>query len=130
MVTRDVDIVVTSADIQRTINALDNAGFQSETFEWSVNFMGQSKVSIQLSTKDAHQEFATRAVPADVHGILMRVATAEDTLEGKIRAWRDPSRRQSKRLKDLGDIARLTEALPQLAKKLPKDIQDRLEIDG
>jgi hypothetical protein len=42
-----------------------------------------------------------RAVPADVHGILLRVAALEDTLRGKMKAWSDAEGRQSKRLKDL-----------------------------
>jgi hypothetical protein len=49
-------------------------------------------------------------VPADIHGILMRVASLRDTLSGKIKAWSDPEPRQSKRLKDLADIARYPEA--------------------
>lgn len=53
-------------------------------------------------------------MPADVHGILLRVASLEDTLAGKIKAWSEPGRRQSKRLKDLADIARLVEAHPRL----------------
>lgn len=127
MVTRDVDIVVATADAARTVEVLKQAGFSSEIFEGSVNFSGQSNVSIQLSTEACYQEFASRAIPADVHGILMRVATAKDTLDGKIRAWRDPSRRQSKRLKDLGDIVRMVEALPELRDSLPPDIAEQIE---
>jgi hypothetical protein len=61
-------------------------------------------------------------VPADVHGILLRVASLEDTLAGKIKAWRTPERRPSKAIKDLGDIARLVEAHPRLASALPADV--------
>lgn len=127
MVTRDVDIVVATADTARTVEVLEQAGFSSETLEGSVNFSGQSNVSIQLSTEDCYQEFVSRAIPADVHGILMRVASAKDTLDGKIRAWRDPSRRQSKRLKNLGDIVRMVEALPELRDSLPPDIAEQIE---
>jgi len=42
------------------------------------------------------------------------VASLEDTLSGKMKAWSEPERRQSKRLKDLADIARLVEAHPRL----------------
>jgi hypothetical protein len=53
----------------------------------------------------------------------MRVASLEDTLSGKIRAWRDAERRQSKKLKDLGDIARLVESHPHLWDQLDPDLQ-------
>ena len=98
-----------------------------DRFEWSVNFTGRSAVSIQLSTEEFYREFPSRAVPADVHGILMRVASLEDTLKGKIRAWSDPGRRQSKRIKDLADIARLVEAHPQLRDALPVELERQIE---
>jgi hypothetical protein len=43
-------------------------------------------------TGDFYKDFPSRAVPADIHGILMRVASIEDTLRGKIKAWRDAER--------------------------------------
>jgi hypothetical protein len=84
-------------------------------------------VSIQLSTEELYHSFPSRSVPADVFGILMRVASLEDTLAGKIEAWRDSRRRQSKRTKDLGDIIRLIEAHPQLWQTLPPDLKDQVE---
>lgn len=127
MVTRDVDFVVATGDVKRTVSLLQEAGFQTERFEWSVNFKGQSRLSIQLSTEDCYCDFPSRAVPADVHGILMRVAGLEDTLQGKIRAWSDMDRRQSKRMKDLTDIARLVEAHPHLWDALPDVLQQQLQ---
>lgn len=53
----------------------------------------------------------------------MRVASLEDTLRGKIKAWRDRERRQSKKLKDLGDIARLIESHPELWESLDTDLK-------
>ncbi|MDI9430608.1 MAG: nucleotidyl transferase AbiEii/AbiGii toxin family protein [Planctomycetota bacterium] len=127
MVTQDVDFVVATNAIERTISLLEGAGFRAERFEWSVNFKGQSRVSIQLSTEEFYRDFPGRAVPADVHGILLRVASLEDTLRGKIRAWSDTERRQSKRIKDLGDIARLIEAHPHLWDALPDELQQQLQ---
>jgi hypothetical protein len=127
VVTQDVDFVVTTDAIERTVSILEDAGFRSERFEWSVNFKGQSRVSIQLSTEEFYRDFPSRAVPADVHGILLRVAGLEDTLRGKIRAWSDTERRQSKRIKDLGDIARLTEAHPHLWDTLPDELKQQLK---
>ena len=127
MVTRDVDFVVATTEIEKAIAALTAVGFTAERHEWSVNFTGQSSVSLQLSTEAFYREFPARALAADVHGILMRVAALEDTLAGKLEAYADPQRRQSKRLKDLADIARLVEAYPQLWPRLPPDLQSQIE---
>lgn len=127
MVTQDVDIVVAADAIPRAVALLEQAGFSSERYEWSINFKGRSTVSIQLSTEDFYSDFPSRAVPADVHGILLRVASLEDTLRGKMKAWQEPERRQSKRLKDLADIARLVEAHPQLWDLLTNDLKQQVQ---
>ena len=127
MVTQDVDFVVAADAVDRTVSLLEEAGFQSERFEWSVNFKGCSKVSLQLSTEEFYREFPSRAVPADVYGILLRVASLEDTLRGKMVAWSDPKRRQSKRIKDLADIARLVESHPELWELLTDGLKRQLQ---
>ncbi len=123
IVTQVVDFVVVAESVELATKLLEEAGFESERFQWSTNFRGRSKVSIQLSTEDFYKEFPSRSVPADIHGILMRVASLEDTLRGKIKAWRDTERRQSKKLKDLGDIARLVESHPHLWELLDADLK-------
>lgn len=127
MVTQDVDFVVAADSVERAVSALKDAGFTAEEFEWSINFKGNSKIAIQLTTEDAYRDFASRGTAAEVHGILLRVASLHDTLTGKIRAWSDPKRRQSKRIKDLADIARLVESHPKLWKQLPEDLQEQIE---
>jgi hypothetical protein len=127
VVTQDVDFVVATEATEKAIAALTAAGFRAERFNWSVNFRGNSKVSLQLSTEAFYREFPQRSVAADVHGILLRVASLEDTLAGKIAAWSDTQRRQSKRLKDLGDIARLIESHPHLWPSLPKVLREQIE---
>lgn len=92
-----------------------------------MNFLGRSKVSIQLSTKEVYLGFPERSVAADVHGMLLRVAGLEDTLAGKILAWGDAARRQSKRVKDLADIVRLVESHPRLWKSLPEGLRKQVE---
>jgi hypothetical protein len=127
MVTRDVDLVVATESIERTVQALEEAGFTPERFEWSINFTGHSQVSIQLSTAELYRDFPSRAVAADIHGILMRVASIEDTLQGKIAAYRDEKRRQSKKIKDLADIARLVESHPRLWEKLDTELRNLIQ---
>ncbi len=123
MVTQDVDFVVAAESVEVATRCLEDEGFQSERFQWSINFRGHSKVSLQLSTEEFYKDFPNRSVPADIHGILMRVASLEDTLRGKMKAWRDVERRQSKRLKDLGDIARLVESHPHLWDLLDEELK-------
>lgn len=127
MVTQDVDFVVTAETIELAVAKLQEAGFRPERFQWSINFKGRSRISLQLSTEECYRAFPERAVPADVHGILLRVASLEDTLSGKIMAWEDETRRQSKRLKDLGDIARLVESHPTLWTKLPEELRQHIQ---
>src|SRR5947209_13555147 len=123
MATADVDLVVATERVEDAVKALETAGFSSKRFEWSINLKARSKISVQLSTEPFYHEFPQRAVPADVHGILMRVASLEDTFAGKIQAWRDPQRRASKRQKDLADILRLIEAHPELKERIPGDVR-------
>jgi hypothetical protein len=127
MVTRDVDFVVAAESHERATQLLEQAGFISERFVWSINFRGRSNVSLQLSTEEFYRNFPSRSVPADVHGILMRVASPEDTLRGKMKAWKDTERRQSKRLKDMGDIARLVESRPRLWNMLDRELQEQIQ---
>jgi hypothetical protein len=126
MATIDVDVVIASDRVEEAVGALVEAGFQAERFEWSVNLKGTSKVSVQISTEDFYRDFPSRSVAADVHGILMRVASLKDTLAGKIAAWRDQARRPSKRQKDLLDIMRLVESHPELNDDLPPDLVTEL----
>jgi len=126
LVTQDVDFVVGPDAVERTIALLEEAGFGSERFEWSVNFKGRSAVSVQLSTEEFYRDFPSRGVAADVCGVLMRVASLEDTLRGKMKAWSDRARRQSKRIKDLADIARLVEAHPRLWDLLSDELKAQI----
>ncbi len=127
MVTQDVDLVVATESVERAVQLLEEAGFKSERFPWSVNFKGVSKISIQLSTEDFYSAFPDRSVPADIHGILMRVAALDDTLRGKIKGWKDSEHRQSKKIKDLGDVARLVESHAHLWPQLDVELQQLIQ---
>ncbi len=127
MATADVDLVIAAGQIEAAVEAFKEAGFVESRFDWSIHLKGQSNVSIQISSEALYQDFPSRSVPADVHGILMRVASLEDTLKGKLAAYGDPERRASKRQQDLADIARLVEAHPELQDQLPPKVSERLE---
>ena len=109
-------------------------------FSWIIKTISNSKKYLELKPKldnlensikehesKVYKDFPSRSVPADIHGILMRVASLEDTLRGKIKAWRDTERRQSKKLKHLGDIARLVESHPQLWELLDPDLKEIIQ---
>ena len=120
VVTADVDMVIALESVDAAVKALEAEGFTSERFPWSINLKGSSRVSIQISTEEMYREYPARSVPADVWGILMRVASLEDTLAGKIAAYSDLTRRPSKRQKDFLDILRLAENHPKTIELLPQ----------
>ncbi|MDZ7581851.1 MAG: hypothetical protein U5R30_15015 [Deltaproteobacteria bacterium] len=60
MVNQDVDFVVAAESVELATKLLEQAGFKSERFQWSINFRGHSKVSIQLSTEDFYKDFPGR----------------------------------------------------------------------
>jgi len=128
MATADVDLVIALEQVKDAVKALCAAGFKAKKFKGSVNLKGRSKVSVQISAEEVYREFPARSVPADIHGILMRVASLADTLQGKILAYRDAERRASKRQKDLTDITRLVEAHPKLKKLLPADVAKKIPV--
>ena len=70
MVTQDVDFVVATDAVDRTVALLEGVGFQAERFDWSINFKGRSKVSIQLSTEEFYRVFLARAVAERLGGGL------------------------------------------------------------
>lgn len=128
MVTQDVDLVVALDRVDEAVTALASIGFKARTFPHSVNLEGTSRVTVQLSTDAVYRDFPSRSVPADIHGILMRVASLPDTLADKLMAYSDPGRRPSKRQKDLADIARLVESHPESASLVPTEILVRIGL--
>jgi hypothetical protein len=123
LATADVDVVIAHERVEHAVAALEAAGFQAKRFEWSINLKRNSKVSVQISTEDFYQGFPSRSGSADVHGILMRVASLKDTLACKIAAWSDQERRPSRRQKDLLDIMRLVDSHPELKVDLPPELK-------
>lgn len=126
IVTADVDLVIALDRVEEAVAALEQDGFRSEKHPWSVNLTGRSKVSVQISTEERYRSFPSRAVAADVWGLPMRVASLTDTLQGKLFAYGDSSRRPSKRQKDFLDILRLVESHPELEALLPADVRERM----
>ena len=128
VVSLDLDVVVAAerlADIRRTAEA---RGMKAEAFAHSLNLsMAGSDLRIQLQTDPRYQDFLARAEQRSVLGYTMSVAGLEDVLRGKVWAYTDETRRQSKRQKDLADILRLVEAHPHLRDALPPAIAEQVD---
>jgi hypothetical protein len=54
------------------------------------------------------------------------VADPSDLMDTKIAAAMEPTRRRSKRQKDLADIMRLVDAFPELESRVPDELRRRM----
>lgn len=126
VVSLDLDLAVATADLAAA-EALLAQSFRVERFPHSVNVsMPGSDLRVQLQTDPRYAPFVEGASVREVLGLRLPVARLEDVLQGKVWAATDPSRRASKRQKDLADIARLLEAHPRLRARVPPEVLDRL----
>jgi hypothetical protein len=126
VVTLDLDLVLAAPDLARVEPLLPSA-FSVERFEHSVNLARTgSDLRVQLQTDPRYGAFVARAVRTKVLGVELPVARVEDVLQGKVWAALDPTRRASKRQKDLADIARILESRPALRASVPAQILERL----
>lgn len=126
VVSLDLDLVVVADAIDKLIKSA-NKMFMIKEFPHSLNFTSsKSDLRIQIQTDLCYQPFISRATTRKVMGYEMKVAIIEDVLQGKIWAYSDEHRRQSKRQKDLADIFRLVEEYPHLKDLLPESIKIRI----
>jgi hypothetical protein len=122
VVTLDLDIAVALDDVDRAEQILSRE-FKVRRFAHSVNVSAAgSDLMVQIQTEPEYAEFVQRAQLREVLGLQLPVAAVEDVLQGKIWAAQDPTRRRSKRGKDLNDILRLIEAYPRLKKRVPQEV--------
>ena len=123
VVSLDLDIVVASESTEK-FRAVAEKMFAIREFEHSLNLKSKkSDLRIQLQIDQRYQSFIAKAVRKKMMGYEMKVAGLEDVLQGKVWAYSDKKRRQSKRQKDLADIFRLVESYPQLKDLLPDSIE-------
>jgi hypothetical protein len=128
LVTLDCDVVVVASRIEELENEMRQQ-CRIERFPHSLNLTDpRSKVRIQLQTDEHLQGILRRRRKAEVLEREMFVACPEDLLASKIEAYREPTRRRTKREKDRLDILRLVEAQPQLKHLVPPDLQRALDL--
>ncbi len=126
LVSLDLDLVVAIDQLEQ-VKALLPGSFQVKSFPHSLNIsLPGSDLRIQIQTDPRYASFPERAELRNVLGLMLPVAHLEDVLQGKIWAVQDPTRRASKRQKDLADIARLLETYPNLRQQVPPEILARL----
>jgi hypothetical protein len=107
--------------------AAEAQGLKVDVFPHSINLTGAgSDLRILVQADPRYQAFISTAETRLVLGSAMKVASLGNILQGKVWAYLDDTRRRSKRQKDLADIARLTEAHPELFASLPARIKDQL----
>lgn len=126
VVTEDLDIVIAVEQLAGTRKMLERE-FRTQEFAHSLNvYDPNSGLQVQLQTDPGLPEIVERAERRDVMGLKLPVAAPLDLIRLKVAAALEPTRRPSKRQKDLADISRLREAFPELDKELPPEIRERL----
>ena len=128
--TADAEIVIALSDVDRFAQALLELGDRIERHPFSLNFRKRgSDLSLQVSTDPANQGLLDRAVTKEVVAVQVKVASLSDLVEGKIRAWSDPERRLSKRVKDQADLLRIAERYPEMVELLPERLKAEMAED-
>ncbi len=104
-------VVVAAGQLEQSLSRR----FRVERFPHRVSVSASgSNLQIQIQTDPRYFDFVVRAAVREVMGFQVPVARIDDLLQGEIWAALDNTRRPSKQLKDLSDIARLLEAEPSL----------------
>ena len=122
LVSLDLDLVIAARDLEQLAPIL-RAQFVVEEFPHSLNVSTPgSQLRVQIQTDPKYLDFPDRAERREVLGLELSVASLGDLLQGKIWAASDPTRRATKRQKDILDIARLIEKYPNLRPRVPADL--------
>jgi hypothetical protein len=126
IVTEDLDIIV-AVDQLAEARTLFEAEFKVREFPHSLNVYDPgSKLQVQVQLDAGLTDVTDRSEPRDVMGLSIPVAAPRDLLRLKIAAALEPTRRGSKRQKDLADLVRLVEAFPELRSDIPAELAERM----
>ena len=126
LISLDLDLVVAAHQLEEVEGLLEDH-FEVQRFSHSLNISAAgSNLRVQIQTDPRYFAFTDRAASRDVLGIDLPVARMEDVLQGKVWAATDPTRRASKRRKDLLDIERLIESHAELRQRVPAEILEKL----
>jgi hypothetical protein len=121
-VTLDMDVVIAPQQVDHVADLVAEQ-FEVTEFPHSLNVTApDSKLRVQIQKDPRYNDFIARSEVREVLGTPMSVAAVEDVLQGKIWAANDPERRDSKRKKDIADIARIIESFPHLRERVPPQL--------
>jgi hypothetical protein len=126
LVSLDLDLALAGGELERI---LDRFGYEFvvERFPHSLNLASKdSRLRVQIQLDSRYAAFVDRAELRDVLGRRLPVASLDDLVDGKVWAASDPTRRSSKRQKDLADLARLVERFPHVAERVPTELRAKL----
>ena len=123
MISLDLDFVIATSDLDRALETLTRE-YTITRFANTINLRDpQSEIRAQIQIAPRYAPFVNRAERRDVFGRSVFVASIEDLLQGKVWAASDPDPRDSKRKKDIADIARILESYPSLSDQVPPDLR-------
>ena len=125
--TVDADFVLVAAALPRMLSVLEERGYRTSQHRfWANARRAGSDLAVQFTTDERYQGFCQRAVPAEVLGVLAKVAALADLFQGKLWAWADPERRSTKRAKDELDLLRIAERFGEYVALLPEQLRSKL----
>jgi hypothetical protein len=126
LVTQDLDIVIATEDVER-VRGLMQSLFRVREFDYTLNaYDPGSKLQVQFQLRPELQPALDHAERREVMDLILPVAAPRDLFKAKLAAATEPTRRPSKRGKDLLDLARLMTAFPYLGDDLPADLRTRV----
>ena len=126
LVSLDLDVIVVASKLPELERVLSGQ-FAVERCEHSLNVSDpDSELRVQIQLDERYQGFLQDRSDYEVLGRRIPVASIENVMRGKLWAFADPTRRASKRQKDLADIARLLEAQPRLTAMVPEEVHRKL----
>lgn len=127
VLTEDLDIIL-AVDQLPAARALLEREFKVAEFEHTLNVYDPgSKLQVQIQKDPELTEMIRRAKTHTVLGLHLPVADPADLIRLKIAAAIEPSRRPSKRGKDILDIGRLVARFRDLKQHVPAELAERVE---
>jgi hypothetical protein len=115
--------VVGKEYINQVIDNLNKSEIMTQKGYNCIHVLISPHLSIIMDITPAFQAFPQNALIAEVYGVIMRIASFEDTIKTKLYMVKNPpSNLTSKKIFNLFDISRLIENHPQL-----KDIFNNIE---
>lgn len=126
VVSLDLDIVISPEQMPQA-EALLPQHFQVRRFKpfFSIS-LGNSDFRVQIQSEARYAGFIERAMVREVLDMQLPVASLRDVFLSKVWAAQDPARRNSKRQKDLADLARMLDVYPHLQELLPDELRARM----